>query len=64
MKMKDAVTELMANESIYSDGPTVIISDQAARGVLRYIRHLERKIQKQKEEIVRCKRFCSDGECK
>lgn len=49
MKMKDAVMELMANTSLYSGGSTVTISEQAARGVLRYITHLEKKQQKQTE---------------
>lgn len=55
MKMKDAVMELEANTALYSGGSNVTISEQAARGVLRYIGKLETKIQIQKAEINRLK---------
>ena len=63
MKMQDAVMELEANRALYA-GSNVVISQQAAQGVLQYIWKMERKIQIQKVEIKRLKSQLAKQDCR
>ena len=63
MKMQEAVMELEANRGLYA-GSNVVISEQAAQGVLRYIWKLEQKIKIQKAEIKRLKSQPAKQDCR
>ena len=51
MKMENAVDELRVNTALYA-GYNVTISEQAARGVLRYINSLEKKCKSEYQRAL------------